>query len=317
MITLEVRLSAIRYEARGIHSFELCSMPGQELPAFTAGAHIDVHLPNGMIRSYSLANSPGEHHRYVIAVNRDPNSRGGSKYMHEQLKVGSVLRVTGPRNNFPLNEEADHTILIAGGIGVTPMRSMMMRLQTLGRSWDLFYATRDRQCTAFLAELSELHRVSTNVHFNFDGEPGGQMLDIERVMRSAPPTAHVYCCGPLPMLAAFESAAASLPQEQIHLEYFAAKEQPAVSGGFEVELARSKRVIEVPQGKTILDALLENGVDVPYSCMEGVCASCETRVISGTPDHRDLVLSKTERAANDRMMICCSGSKSPVLTLDL
>lgn len=315
---LEVRLHAIRFQARNIHSFELQPVNGGELPPFTAGSHIDLHLSNGLIRSYSLANAPVERHRYVVGVNRDAKSRGGSAYMHDALKVGHVLQVSEPRNNFPLFEEAPHTVFIAGGIGITPIRSMISRLQALGRSWELFYCARDRQSAAYLDELRAMgERVQTNLHFNFNHEPGGQLLDIAALVGRLDESTHVYCCGPLSMLAAFEAATAGLPQERVHVEYFSAKEQPAAEGGFQVELARTKRVIQVTRGKTILDALLDAGVDVPYSCMEGVCATCETRVLEGVPDHRDLVLSKQEQAANDRMMVCCSGSKSERLVLDL
>jgi ferredoxin-NADP reductase len=315
---LEVRLHAIRYQARNIHSFEFQAMNGGELPPFTAGSHIDLHLPNGLIRSYSLANAPVERHRYVVGVNRDAKSRGGSAYVHDALKVGHVLQVSEPRNNFRLFEGAPHTVFIAGGIGITPIRSMISRLQALGHSWKLFYCARDRQSAAYLDELRAMgEQVQTNLHFNFDQEPGGQLLDIAALISGLDENTHVYCCGPLPMLAAFEKATAGLPQERVHVEYFNAKEQPSAEGGFQVELARTKQVIQVARGKTILDALLDAGIDVPYSCMEGVCASCETRVLGGVPDHRDLVLSKEEQAANDRMMVCCSGSKSERLVLDL
>ncbi|HVL56563.1 MAG TPA: PDR/VanB family oxidoreductase [Burkholderiaceae bacterium] len=318
MDSFQVRLKAIRWEAQGINTYELRPLPGQELPPFTAGAHIDVHLPSGLIRSYSLCNPQFERHRYVIGVNKDANSRGGSAFMHESLRVGDVLTIAGPRNNFPLAEDARHSVLIAGGIGITPLWCMVQRLQELGRSWELYYCVRNRQCAAFLDDLRGLgERVHTNLHFNFDQEPGGQLLDLAKVVGAAPPDAHLYCCGPLPMLAAFEQATAGLPSERVHVEYFAAKEAPDTSGGFTVELAKSKRVIKVAPGKTILDAVLDEGIDVPYSCMEGVCATCETRVLDGIPDHRDLVLSKEEQAANKTMMICCSGAKSERLVLDL
>ena len=200
---LEVRLHGIRYQARYIHSFEFRAVNGGELPAFTAGAHIDLHLPNGLIRSYSLANAPVERHRYVVGVNRDAKSRGGSAYVHDALKVGHVLQVSEPRNNFRLFEGAPHTVFIAGGIGVTPIRSMISRLEALGRSWELFYCARDRHSAAYLDELRAMgERVQTNLHFNFDQEPGGQLLDIAALVSRLNENTHVYCCGPLPMLAA-------------------------------------------------------------------------------------------------------------------
>jgi tetrachlorobenzoquinone reductase len=318
MESIEVRLKAIRFEAQGISSFEFRPMPGRELPPFTAGAHIDVHLPNGLMRNYSLLNPQSERNRYVIGVNKDLNSRGGSRYMHESLHVGDVLTISAPRNNFPLDESAEHTVLIGGGIGITPLWCMIQRLEQLGRSWELYYAARNRQAAAFLDELRALgEKVHPRINLNFDQESGGQFLDLNGIVGGAPASAHLYCCGPLPMLGAFEQATASLAPERVHREYFAAKDAPDTSGGFVVELSKTSRVIQVPAGKTILDAVLDAGIDVPYSCSEGICGTCETRVLAGIPDHRDLVLSKEEQDANDRMMICCSGAKSDKLVLDL
>lgn len=318
METIEVRLKVIRYEAQGISSFELRPMPGRELAPFTAGAHIDVHLPNGLMRNYSLCNAQSESHRYVIGVNRDPNSRGGSRFMHETLHVGDVLTIGAPRNNFALAEDAEHTVLIAGGIGITPLWCMIQRLEELGRSWELHYSARNRQSAAFLDELRALgEQARSRLHLNFDAESGGQFLDLRAIVAHGPPGAHLYCCGPLPMLDAFEQATAQLAPERVHREYFAAKDAPDTSGGFAVELAKTGRTLVVPAGKTILDTLLDEGIDVPYACGEGICATCETRVLAGIPDHRDLVLSPDEQAANDRMMICCSGAKSDKLVLDL
>lgn len=318
MLQLQTRLHAIRYEAQGINSFEFHAMPGVHLPEFSAGSHIDVHLPNGLIRSYSISNPPFEHHRYVIAVKKDANSRGGSRFMHEKLQVGSTLQISEPRNNFFLNESAEHTVLIAGGIGITPLRSMIGRLEELGQSWELHYAARNRDAAAYLCELEGLKdRVRGKRYFNFNQGPGSQPLDLIKVIRNAPERSHFYCCGPLSMLSAFEAATANLPTHHVHSEYFISKDQSLTVGGFKVQLASSKRVITIPRGKTILDVLLEMGVSVPYSCTEGVCAACETRVLSGIPDHHDLVLTNEERALNDRMMICCSGAKSELLVLDL
>jgi tetrachlorobenzoquinone reductase len=207
--------------------------------------------------------------------------------------------------------------LIAGGIGITPLLSMIRRLETLGRSWELFYATRTRLTAAFLNELYSLRKACCNLHVNFDHEPSTRMLDLSAIVRDAAVDAHLYCCGPVSMLEAFEAATADRPAERVHVEYFKAKEKPAAEGGFEVRLARSNRTIRVEAGKTILNALLDAGIAANYACTEGVCGTCETRVIEGIPDHRDLFLGKEEQAANNTMMICCSGSKSSTLVLDL
>jgi ferredoxin-NADP reductase len=312
---MQVRVKRISYEAENINSYELMALAGGDLVAFTAGCHIDLHLPNGMIRSYSLLNDQSERHRYVVAVNKDVASRGGSSFIHQTIRVGDIIDISHPRNNFTLHEDAAHSVLIAGGIGITPLLSMARRLEALGRSWQLFYAARTRGAAAFLDELNALR--SSNLHVNFDQEPAGRMLDLSAIVREAPTDAHLYCCGPVPMLEAFEAATADLPGGRAHVEYFKAKEKPAAEGGFDVKLARSNQTITVKAGETILDALLDTGIAASYACREGVCGTCETRVIEGIPDHRDLFLSKEEQAANKTMMICCSGSKSPTLVLDI
>ena len=315
---MQVRIKRISFEAESINSFELVAPAGGDLVAFTAGSHIDLYLSNGMIRSYSLVNDPSERSRYVIAVNKDAASRGGSRFVHETLRAGDLITISHPRNNFVLQENTTHSILIAGGIGITPLLSMIRRLKALGRSWELFYAARTRVAAAFLDELSGLRRdVQEELHLNFDQEPTGSMLDLAAIVRNAPGDAHLYCCGPVPMLEAFEAATRDRPAEQVHVEYFKAREKPAAEGGFEVKLARSNRTIKVEAGKTILNALLDAGIAVNYACTEGVCGTCETRVIEGIPDHRDLFLGKAEQAANKTIMICCSGSKSDALVLDL
>lgn len=314
---LQLRLAAIRYEADGIMSFEFRDPADRRLPAFSAGAHIDVRLPNGMSRSYSLCNDSAETDRYVVAVARDAKSRGGSICMHDALRVGQTLEVSRPRNNFLLNEEAGKSVLVAGGIGITPMWCMLQRLQSLGRDWELFYATRARRNAAFLRELHALSaRYPGRVHLHFDQEQGP--FDLAPVLREhVPAGAHIYCCGPLPMLEAFERNTADRPLDQVHLEYFQAKDAPATAGGVEVELFRSKKVLTVAEGKTVLDAVLDAGIDVPYSCMEGICGSCEVAVLDGEPDHRDSVLSDQQKRSNKTMMLCCSGARSARLVLDL
>jgi tetrachlorobenzoquinone reductase len=286
---------------------------GTSVPAFTAGAHVDLHLPNGLVRQYSIANAQDERHRYVLGVKRDAAGRGGSRFLHDDLRVGTVLEVGGPRNNFPLVEAASHSVLIAGGIGVTPIVSMVARLRSLARPWELHYAVRRRSEAAF---LDELLAGDGHVRLHVDEEQGG-VLDVARIVGTAPEKAHLYCCGPTPMLEAFTAAASSRPAERVHLEYFSSAIAPAVESGFIVELARSKLRIEIPPGQTILDTLRARGFKVQSSCEQGICGSCETRVLAGEPDHRDLLLSDAEKATNEVMMICCSGSRSPILVLDL
>ena len=313
----DVIVRAMRLEADAILSFELHAAGGASLPSFTAGAHVDVHMTEHLARSYSLANSPAENHRYVIAVNKDDLGTGGSRYMHEHVRVGQKLRISEPRNNFELHEDAPHTVLLAGGIGITPVRSMVERLRQLGRPWTLHYAGRTRSSMAYLDELECLGNQGEDVHLHVDEGHSGRYMDVAGIVVNASPKSHLYCCGPKPMLSAFEKATGQLAPERVHVEYFAAKEAAADKGGFLVELARSGRTFPILASASILDTLLDAGVSVDFSCMTGICGSCETRVLAGIPDHRDSILTKAQREANDRMLICCSGSKSSTLTLDL
>lgn len=312
-MNLRLRIKSVTWEAPNVLSYELRPLQNRELPPFTAGAHIDLTLPNGLVRSYSLINAQSEGHRYVIAVQKDRASRGGSKWIHDNVRAGDIFEVGVPQNNFALDETAEKTIFIAGGIGITPIMSMIERMRALGRDWELTYCVRKRDSAAFLESLEKEPRV----RFNCDEEPGGKMLDISALVKVAPANAHLYCCGPLPMLEAFEEATKNLSRERVHVEYFTAKEAPAVDGGFKVVLAKSGREFTVPPGKTILDTLSDAGIDVPHSCTQGVCGTCETKVLEGIPDHRDLILTANERASNTKMMICCSGAKSEKLVLDL
>lgn len=315
---LRVRVHSVTWEAEGIFSYELRDPAGAALPEFTAGSHIDLNLPSGLVRSYSLVNPQTERHRYVVAVQKDRASRGGSTWVHEKLRTGDIITISAPRNNFPLAEDAKHSLLIAGGIGVTPLWCMLQRLGALGRSAELIYCVRTRKEAAFREAIVALGEKSgAKVTFNFDGEPGGKMLDIAAVAAAASPETHLYCCGPLPMLEAFEAATKNLPPERVHVEYFTAKEAPAAEGGFTVVLAKTGRSFQIAPGKTILETLLDAGLNVASSCLEGVCGTCETKVLEGIPDHRDVVLTDSERKANKTMMICCSGSKTDKLVLDL
>lgn len=310
--TLPARLTAIRYAAEGIHLYEFAPVADAAFPAFGAGAHVDLHLPNGLVRQYSLCNPQDETHRYVVGIKRDAASRGGSSYVHEQLRVGTVLQLGVPRNHFALHEEAAHTVLIAGGIGVTPIACMAQRLRALGASFEVHYSVRRRDEAAFLDVLA-----GSNLHLHVDAEHGNAPMALQQIVARAPHEAHLYCCGPGPMLDAFEAAAASRPPGHVHLERFSAAQPAAADGGFTVQLARSGRTIRIRPGNTILDTLREEGICVQASCEQGICGSCETRVLSGRPDHRDSLLSDEEKQANQVMMVCCSGSKDDLLVLDL
>jgi tetrachlorobenzoquinone reductase len=315
--TRPMRVEAVRFEAEGVLSFELRQLQG-ELAPVEAGAHVDLHLPGGHTRSYSLCNAPGETHRYVVAVARDAASRGGSAYLHERVRPGQIIDVSGPRNNFALDRSAAHSVLIAGGIGVTPMYAMAQGLAAAGRRWEIHYAARNRRVAAFVPSLAGLAGQG-KVHFHFDDEKGGRPLDLKAIIAAAPVGSHFYCCGPGAMIDAFQSAAAGLPPEQVHVEHFKAPAKTPkdnVPGRFEVMLARSGRVLHVDEGRSILDTLLDAGVDVPFSCMEGICGSCELAVIEGEPDHRDMLLSAAERKAGKTIMVCCSRAKSERLVLD-
>lgn len=310
---IEVRVEGIRFAARDINIYEFVDPRGAVLPPLAPGAHIDVHMANGIVRQYSLIPAESGANKYTIGVKLDANSRGGSTYMHNTLRVGSTIKISAPRNNFPLNEAAPHSILFAGGIGITPIWAMWRRLKSIGGSSQLYYSSRSRQDVVFHDQLAGDSAVVLHV----DEESKGAVLDLPAIIGGARKDAHLYCCGPLPMLRAFEGATSAWPAEQIHVEYFAPQADAAVEGGFTVKLARSGRELRIEPGQTILNALREAGIDAPYSCEEGICGACMTMVLSGMPDHRDTVLTPSERAANNKIMICCSGSKDDVLVLDL
>lgn len=314
--SLQLRLRQIRLEAEDICSYEFVPAAGGSLPAFTAGAHIDLHLPEGRVRSYSLANAPGPDDRYLVAVQREQDGRGGSAWMHDSLRVGQQLGAGVPQNDFRLVEDARESIFIAGGIGITPILSMIERLEALDRPWRLFYASRSPAATAFRDRLAALDAGRDRVTFCF-GSDRAERLDLSRIVSDADAAAHLYCCGPARMIDAFVAAGQKREPGTVHFERFAASEAAAVDGGFSVRLQRSDRTVPVCKGQTILDALLDADVPVSYACSSGICGTCLTRVVSGTPDHRDDFLSDDEKRAGHTMIICCSGSKSPELVLDL
>jgi tetrachlorobenzoquinone reductase len=309
------RLTDITIVARDTNLYTFKRVDGGKLPPYTPGAHSDLHLPNALIRQFSLVVPNSDPESYVVGVKRDEQSRGGSRYIIDEMRVGAEIKISAPRNNFPLVEDADHVVLIAGGIGITPIWCMAQQLVALKRPWTLYYSCRSREDMAFLEALKEFDPQS--VHLHFDDEADGKFIDLAAAVGAAPEKAHLYCCGPKPMLTAFEAAAANRPRGQVHVEYFTAKSEASTTGGFWVELARSGEEYYIPEGKKILEVLFEAGVDVDYSCELGICGACETRVISGIPDHRDAVLSEEEQATNTKVMICCAGCKTERLVLDM
>ena len=316
--TLSVRVDKKTVEAEGIYSFELVPLGSGDLPPFSAGAHVDVQVGGNLVRQYSLCNDPHERHRYQIAILRDPGSRGGSEAMHARIAQGDVLQISPPKNYFPLADGARRSVLLAGGIGITPILSMAERLARLGADFELRYCTRSRQRTAFHERLAGA-AFAANVHFHFDDGAPEQRLDLAALLRQPDAGTHLYVCGPAAfiehVLAAASERGWSAPQ--IHVEYFGATAAPSNGAGFKVRIGSSGRMIDIPVGKTVTAALAEQGVAIPVACEQGMCGTCVTGILSGTPEHRDLFLSDAEHAKNDRFTPCCSRSLSAELVLDL
>lgn len=315
MLTLHV--TDIRDEAEGIRSFELRDPGGAELHPFEAGAHlqVEVTLPDGQValRHYSLLGDPRDRSRYRIAVLL-AGGRGGSRFMHERVAPGSSLRAVPPENGFPLLLEADHSILMAGGIGITPILSMVRMLAQEGRSFELHYAARTPARMAFREGIEALAREKAHFYFTHGERP--QPLDLEALLAPPRSGAHVYVCGPPGMIRAVTSVgqAAGWPKDRIHFEGFGPG-QHASDRAIEVHLERSALTVQVGPGETILDAILNAGVWAPSECRRGTCASCMTRVVAGEPDHRDVCLSQALRETY--MCTCVSRARSDHLTLDL
>ena len=316
---LSVRVARKSIEAEDICSLELVSADGAPLPAFAAGSHIDVQLPGGPTRQYSLCNDPAETHRYLIAVLRDARSRGGSAAVHERVKVGDTLVISAPKNHFALAHDASSHLLLAGGIGVTPLLCMAERLAHAGADFEMHYCTRSPARTAFRQRIA-VAPFASRVAFHFDDGEAAQKLDIAALLAAPRAGRHLYVCGPKGFMDAVlgSARAQGWPQAQTHYEFFGADAAPAAGdGGFEVMLASSGRVIKVAPDRSVVQALAEAGVSVATSCEQGVCGTCLTRVIEGEPDHRDLYLTPQEQAANDQFLPCCSRAKSARLVLDL
>ena len=315
---MQVRIIRKLDVATDICAFELAKPDGSALPVFAAGAHIGVHVGEGLVRQYSLCNQPGETHRYVIGVLREASSRGGSVAMHA-LTEGSVVEISEPKNHFPLAQAATESLLLAGGIGVTPIISMAEHLARTGASFEMHYCTRDPERAAFRERLADA-RFAGHVHLYFDSAPADERVNLRALLAAPAAGKHLYVCGPGGFIGAVleTAAAAGWDERNVHREYFAAAPQPeAASDGFQIKLASSGQVIDVKGEQTVIAALTAAGVEVPTSCEQGVCGTCLTRVLSGEPDHRDVYLTDDERAAKDCFLPCCSRSKSPMLVLDL
>ncbi|MFJ2114356.1 MULTISPECIES: PDR/VanB family oxidoreductase [unclassified Streptomyces] len=316
--TLDLLVARRTDEADGVVALELRRPDGAPLPAWRPGAHIDVHLgdpgPGGLVRQYSLCSSPDDLSHWRIGVLREKAGRGGSRHVHDMLAEGDILRVRGPRNRFPL-AAADSYLFVAGGIGITPLLPMVEEAERAGADWQLVYGGRTLGSMAFRAELQE--RYGARVRPCPEDTHG--LLDLDGLLGVSRPGTLVYCCGPEPLLRAVEERCASWPEGALRLERFAPKETGEYAPGdaFEVELAQSGVTLTVPPELSVLEAAEKAGVEVFFSCREGICGSCETEVVEGAVDHRDSLLTPEERDRQDVMMICVSRAASPRLVLDL
>ncbi len=318
--TLTVRVARKTAETTDISTFELVAEGGGPLPAFSAGSHIDVQVPGTAItRQYSLCNDPQESHRYLIGVLRDPASRGGSVAMHDAIQQGQLLQISAPKNHFALAHDAQRHLLLAGGIGVTPILCMAERLAISGAAFEMHYCTRSRERTAFYERIAQ-SSFAGQVQFHFDDGETAQKFDIANCLSAPQVGLHLYVCGPKGFMDAVLASARAQgwPEAQLHYEFFSAEAvKSADDASFEVKLASSGRIIKVLADQTVTQALSAAGVEVQTSCEQGVCGTCLTRVLEGVPDHKDLYLTPEEQAANDQFMPCCSRAKTPLLVLDL
>lgn len=314
-----MRVARKTVEALDICSFELVAVDGTPLPAFTAGSHIDVHLPGGLTRPYSLCNDPAQTQRYRIGVLHDPASRGGSRALHAAVHEGDVLEISPPKNHFSLAPAARRSLLLAGGIGITPLLAMARTLSAQGAPFAMHYCTRTEARMAFRGEIAGA-AFARDVHLHFDDGSSAQKLSLSDLLEEPQPGIPLYVCGPSGFMdAVLQTARASgWPEDQLHCEFFSANVGPSSSdASFEVKLARSGRVVRIAADQTVAKALALAGVDIPLSCEQGVCGTCLTRVLEGEPDHKDMYLTPEEQAANEQFTPCCSRSKSALLVLDL
>ena len=314
---LKVQVHKRQLQGDRVVVLDLIPVGNNTLPAFEAGAHVDIHIAPGLVRQYSLCGDPAKEALYRLGVLRDPASRGGSRGVYDRLVEGAEVQISAPRNLFPLAREASRSILIGGGIGITPMIAMAYALYAKNEDFELHYCGRSRSHSAFLDELRNAD-FAERVHTHFDDEAPGQALDLDRVLDQAEAGVHIYTCGPSGFMAWVigESLRHGYSDDHIHREYF----QVEVDGSgkcFEVVAARSGKTVQVAEGQSILEALAGVGIKVEISCEQGICGTCLCNVLEGEPDHRDVYLTDDEKNANDQMLICCSRAKSKKLVLDI
>jgi len=320
-LPMQLKVSDCVAEAKDVVLLELRDPQERPLPAWAPGAHLEIALGKGLIRHYSLCGDPGDPGRYQIGVGRAANGRGGSSHLHQRVKVGDLLTVTAVRNNFAIVPNAAHYRFIAGGIGITPIMSMILWCESVGAGWSLLYCARSRHRAAFYERLAEWPR---HVRYHFDDESGGRLPDIDLALAHPPQGEHVYCCGPVPLMQAVQSAGSFRPEGTVHFEWFSANgsAQPAATAEqgrrpFTLLLHRSGDRIEVSESQSMLEALEDHGIMVPSACREGMCRTCETSICSGQAEHHDLVLSQAERDAQQSVMLCVSRAVGTTLEIDL
>lgn len=300
-----------------IKAFELIPADGSPIRAFAPGGHIIVHLPNNISRHYSLTNAPDETDAYRIAVLDELDGRGGSAFMCNQLNEGMTIPVSGPENNFPLEESARRHLLIAGGIGVTPVLAMAKYLHGNGADFEFHYCAKSAEQAAFVDWLKTCD-FADRVNFHFDGGDPSKGLDIKGLADAQDDSTHVYFCGPAGLMGAIEKAFSGWDESRVHSESFVGVDATGENAtSFEIEIAGEDKVFTVPADKTILQVLRENGYEIDSVCEEGICGSCIVDVVSGIPEHRDEFLTDEEREENSMLTTCCSRSKSPRLVLEL
>lgn len=312
---LTTRVEQLSWESDGVVSVQLVDPMRRALPGWEPGAHIDLVLPNGAERQYSLCGSPNDLASYRIAILREESGRGGSSFIHDSLRPGALVTIRGPRNNFKF-EVSPSILFVAGGIGITPLIPMIEAAEEAGADWHLLYGGRQRASMAFLNQLA---RHGSRVAVAAQDEVG--LLDLDSWVNGAADGTRIYCCGPEALIAAVEAKCETHPSVTLHVERFAARPVVALSDGadnaFTVRCQRSATEVKVAADQSILEALRDAGMTLPNSCQEGVCGTCETRVIDGPVDHRDSILSPSERAENESMMICVSRAQGDLLVLDL